>query len=128
MATAPRPRPVVLYVGIEWDQLPPSFTPEARLAIKAGIAAAMAELLALGYDAIWCGVPLDADAAAAALRRALPATPVACVLIGAGLRKTDPVVALFERIVNEVHAACPGAAICFNTTPDDSAAAVRRWV
>ena len=55
-------------------------------------------------------------------------TPVDCVLIGAGLRKTDQVLVLFEQIVNAVRVACPGAALCFNTVPEDSAEAVRRWL
>ena len=42
--------PVVLYVGIEWDQLPDSFAPEVKQRIKAGIAQAMTELRALDVD------------------------------------------------------------------------------
>jgi|JI10StandDraft_1071094.scaffolds.fasta_scaffold01253_12 hypothetical protein len=120
--------PVVLYVGIEWDQLPDSFAPEVKQRIKAGIAQAMTELRALGVDARWCGVPTDPAAAVAQLRAAVAATPIDCVLIGAGLRKTDQVLELFEQLVNAVHAACPAAALCFNTVPEDSADAVRRWL
>lgn len=120
--------PVVVYVGIEWDQLPDTFAPEVKLRIKAGIEAAMRELRELGCDARWCGVPTDPAAAVAMVRAALAAGPIDVVLIGAGLRKTDQVLVLFEGIVNEVHAACPGAAICFNSVPEDSAAAVRRWL
>jgi hypothetical protein len=121
-------RPIVVYVGIEPDRLPDSFTPERRLAIKAGVEGAMAELLALGYDARWCGVATDPDAAIATLRAALADAAVDCVLVGAGLRTTEPALALFERLVNEVRASCPRAAICFNSKPEDSAAAVQRWV
>lgn len=126
--TTAGPTPVVLYVGIEWDQLPDSFAPEVKQRIKAGIAHAMTDLRALGVDARWCGVPTDPTAAVALVRGAVAATPVDCVLIGAGLRKTDQVLVLFEQIVNAVHAACPGAALCFNTVPEDSADAVRRWL
>lgn len=120
------PAPIVVYVGIEWDQLPPSFSDEARRGVKAGVERAMTELRALGYDARWCGVTTEPDAAVASLR-AMLAGPVDCVLIGAGLRKTDEALVLFERLVNEIHTRCPGAALCFNSTPTDSAAAVQRW-
>jgi len=36
--------------------------------------------------------------------------------------------ALFEVVVNVVRKAAPGAAIAFNTRPDDSADAAARWV
>ena len=35
---------------------------------------------------------------------------------------------LFEAVINAVHKAAPGAAIAFNTRPDDSADAAARWV
>jgi hypothetical protein len=35
---------------------------------------------------------------------------------------------LFEKIVNLVHALAPNTRICFNTTPADTAEAVRRWI
>ena len=56
-------RPIVVYIGIEWDQLPDSFSPEAKLKIKAGVEQAMTELLGLGYDTTWCGVGMDPAAA-----------------------------------------------------------------
>ena len=33
-----------------------------------------------------------------------------------------------EAVINAVHRAAPGAAIAFNTRPDDSAAAAARWL
>jgi len=36
--------------------------------------------------------------------------------------------ALFEVVINAVRKAAPGAAIAFNTRPDDSADAAARWV
>jgi hypothetical protein len=35
---------------------------------------------------------------------------------------------LFERLLNLVHARAPGAKICFNSNPGDTAEAVQRWV
>jgi hypothetical protein len=121
-------KPIVVYIGIEWNELPDTFPMDAKLKIKAGIESAMLELLRLGYDATWCGVVTDPVAAVTTVRNALQGREIAGVLIGAGLRKTDNALILFERIVNEVHSQCPRAAICFNSTPDDSAAALQRWV
>ncbi len=35
---------------------------------------------------------------------------------------------MFEAVINAVHRAASGAAIAFNTRPEDSAAAVARWL
>lgn len=118
----------MVYVGIEWSELPPSFSPEAKLQIKAGIEQAVTELRDLGYDVIWCGVGMDPASARSTVRQVLEGRAVDCVLIGAGLRKTDAALTLFEVIVNQAHTSCPGAALCFNSVPGDSAAAVQRWV
>lgn len=60
--------------------------------------------------------------------RALEARPFDCVLIGAGLRAAPDQFLLFEKILNLVHVLAPGAKICFNTTPEDTLDAVRRWL
>jgi hypothetical protein len=51
-----------------------------------------------------------------------------CVVIGAGLRLPPERLLLFEKILNLVHVLAPAARICFNTTPADTAEAVRRWI
>jgi hypothetical protein len=51
-----------------------------------------------------------------------------CVLIGAGVRTTLTQFALFEKMINVVHCHAPQARICFNTGPNDSVAAVKRWL
>ena len=38
------------------------------------------------------------------------------------------VLPLFEKLLNVVHVLAPGAKICFNSSPADSAEAVQRWV
>ena len=52
----------------------------------------------------------------------------ACVLIGAGIRTIQPRFLLFEKLLNVVHERVPGARVCFNTRPDDTAASVQRWI
>jgi hypothetical protein len=49
-------------------------------------------------------------------------------MIGAGLREGRERLVLFEKIINLVHRLAPGAPICFNSTPADSAEAVQRWI
>ena len=45
-------------------------------------------------------------------------------MLGAGLRDSKHLL-LFEKIINVIHADAPGAKICFNSTPADTAEAVR---
>ena len=51
-----------------------------------------------------------------------------CVVIGAGVRLPPRHLALFEVVINAIRKVAPGAAIAFNTRPDDSADAAARWV
>ena len=51
-----------------------------------------------------------------------------CVVIGAGLRLPPRSLVLFEAVINAVHRGAPGAAIAFNTRPEDSADAAARWL
>ncbi|MGP3988636.1 hypothetical protein [Streptomyces sp. 3N207] len=50
------------------------------------------------------------------------------VVIGGGIRKPEPALLFFERVVNLVHRHAPGAAIAFNTSIGDSVEAARRWL
>jgi len=47
---------------------------------------------------------------------------------GGGVRLPPRGLALFEAVINAVHKAAPGAAIAFNTVPQDSADAAARWL
>ena len=64
----------------------------------------------------------------AEIETALRAKSFACVVIGAGLREVPEHLLLFEKIINLVHRFAPHARIAFNTTPADTAEAVRRWL
>ena len=82
---------------------------------------------ALGYDVTSCLIDLG-DTAEAVSAQALKSRDFDCVLIGAGLRQPPERLLLFERIINLIHRLAPNASICFNTTPADTAEAVRRWI
>lgn len=50
------------------------------------------------------------------------------VVIGGGIRKPEPLLPLFEQVVNLVRRHAPKAAIAFNTSGGDSVEAAQRWL
>ncbi|MFE4868652.1 hypothetical protein [Streptomyces sp. NPDC056682] len=50
------------------------------------------------------------------------------VVIGGGIRKPEPALMFFERVVNLVRQHAPGAAFAFNTSGGDSVEAAKRWL
>jgi hypothetical protein len=81
----------------------------------------------LGYDAELCLTDFG-DTAESVLRDKLRERAWDCVLVGAGVRTIAPNFLLFEKLINVIHAGAPQARLCFNTRPDDTAAAVQRWI
>jgi len=59
---------------------------------------------------------------------ALTCKPYACVVVGGGIRKHEPLLHLFEQTANLVRRHAPDAAIAFNSTPEDTAEAALRWL
>ncbi len=86
-----------------------------------------AKLAALGYDPELCLTDFGVTAEKVVKER-LGRKDYACVMIGAGVRTIPRHFLLFEKLVNVVHAHAPRAKICFNTRPDDTEEAVKRWV
>ncbi|WP_165974327.1 hypothetical protein [Nonomuraea deserti] len=80
-----------------------------------------------GIEADYCLVALDRDPEAAIVE-ALTRDDYACVVIGGGIRKHEPLLEFFEKVVNRVRRHAPGAAIAFNDNPDDCADAALRWL
>jgi hypothetical protein len=121
----------ILLVGYDPDAvdfsdpaLPPGMTVEK---IRAGIAAALKQLAARGWEADVGFIRPD-ETAGPTVERLLASTSYDCVVIGAGVRLPPRRVAVFEAVINPVHKAAPDAAIAFNTTPEDSADAAARWL
>ncbi|WP_026791971.1 hypothetical protein [Pleomorphomonas oryzae] len=104
--------------------LPPGFDAEK---IRAGIAIGMSKLRERGWQADECMISPD-DAGRATLEKQLASTNYDCVVIGGGMRLPPKGLVMFEIVVNLVHKAAPGAAIAFNTRPEDTAEAAARWV
>ncbi len=102
--------------------LPPGFNADK---INAGIAVAVDKIKERGWHGDTCMITPD-DAGRAMLEQQLKAAAYDCVVIGGGLRIPPKGLTLFEAVVNIVHKAAPGAAIAFNTRPEDTADAAAR--
>jgi hypothetical protein len=123
--------PRILLVGYDPETvdfsdpaLPPGMTVEK---VNAGIAVAVKQFAERGWEADLCYIRPD-ETAAPAVERQLAEKSYDCVVIGGGVRLPPRRLAIFEAVINAVHKAAPGAAIAFNTRPDDSADAAARWL
>ena len=121
----------ILFVGQEPETvdfsdpaLPPGFNAEK---IHAGIAVALRQMTERGWHADLCLIRPDGTAHST-LERQLVTNVYDCVVIGGGIRIPPKSLLLFEALINVVHKAAPGAAIAFNTQPEDSADAAARWL
>jgi hypothetical protein len=102
--------------------LPPGFDADK---INAGIAVAVVKIQERGWQGDTCMVMPD-ETAGHMIEKQLLSADYDCVVIGGGLRLPPKNLALFERVVNAVHKAAPGATIAFNTRPEDTAEAAAR--
>jgi hypothetical protein len=109
-------------VFADFSQMP-GLTPEL---VRAYIDTQLERVRALGYFVQSCLVDLG-ETAESQVEALLGDQKFDCVVFGAGLH-SPPQMLLFEKILNLVHARAPAAKLCFNTTPADTAEAVRRWV
>lgn len=104
--------------------LPPGMTAEK---IHAGIDVALKQFAERGWEADVCLIQPDETAGPAAERQ-LASKSYDCVVVGGGVRLATGGLALFEVVINAIRKAAPGAAIAFNTRPEDSADAAARWL
>jgi hypothetical protein len=104
--------------------LPPGMTVEK---VHAGIAVALKQFAERGWESDVATIRPD-ESAGPAMERQLRSATYDCVVIGAGVRLPPRHLALFEVVINTIRRVAPGAAIAFNTRPDDSADAAARWV
>src|SRR3546814_20823859 len=121
----------ILFVGQKTETvdfsdpaIPPGFD---AAKINAGIEIAVAAITERGWKADLCMIPPD-ERAGPMLEEQLASARYDCVVIGAGLRLPPKSLSLFERVLNAVHKAAPGAAIAFNTHPEDTAEAAGPWL
>ena len=95
--------------------------------VLAGLRSSEEELTQLGYRVQLCLTDFG-ETAEAVVQRRLAENMFDCILIGAGVRTNPNNFLLFEKLINVVHKHAPQARICFNTLPNDTAAAVKRWL
>ena len=104
--------------------LPPGMTTEK---VHAGIAVALKRFAEHGWESDVSFIRPD-KTAGPTVERQLRSANYDCVVIGGGVRLPPRNLALLEVVINAIRKAAPGAAIAFNTRPDDSADAAARWV
>jgi hypothetical protein len=104
--------------------LPPGMSAEK---VHAGIEVALKQFAARGWEADVGFIRPD-ETAGATVERQLASKRYDCVVVGGGVRLSARHLGIFEAVINAVHRAAPGAAIAFNTRPDDSADAAARWL
>jgi hypothetical protein len=121
----------ILHVGYDPETvdfsdpaLPPGMTAEK---IRAGIAVALRQFADRGWEADVGFIRPD-ETAGPTVERQLASARYDCVVIGAGVRLPPRRLAVFEAVINAVHKAASGAAIAFNTRPEDSADAAARLI
>jgi hypothetical protein len=121
----------VLFIGLQPQTvdfsdpaLPPGLDANK---IQAGIDLAMRLMAERGWNAEDCMFTPD-DAGIGMLNRKLAGGRYDCIVIGGGLRMPPKNLGLFEKVINAVHKAAPGASIAFNEGPDTTPAAVERWI
>lgn len=120
---------VILSLGLHPSAIDYSRHPgldEATLTAR--IEAGRAALREAGFDIVDCQVSADPDEAADTVRERVAANQVGVVMIGAGVRMAPEHTLLFERVVNLLNELVPGIVFCFNTSPETTVDALRRWV
>jgi hypothetical protein len=124
------PNERVMFIGIRPealnpDELPPGLTVEM---VAAGIERGWAAIQAEGIVGEWCGIGTDPDETEAELRRRFAERSFGVVLVGGGIRLLPQNTVLFERIVNVLIDLQPDVRLSFNTGPENSLEALRRWL
>ena len=95
--------------------------------VHAGITVALKQFTERGWESDVGFIRPD-ETAGPTVERQLRSANYDCVVIGGGVRLPPRHLALFEVVIDAIRKAAPGAAIAFNTRPDDSADAAARWV
>ncbi|NNH70241.1 hypothetical protein HLB23_10260 [Nocardia uniformis] len=96
--------------------------------LTARIEAGNAALRDAGFDIVLCLIPAGLDEAEAKVRECLAGGDFRVAMIGAGVRMAPEHTLLFERLLNVITELSPGIRFCFNTSPETTIDAVRRWV
>ena len=121
----------VLVIGLDptlIDFSKPGYAPGMDATkVLAGLKSSEDELTRLGYS-VQTSLTDFGETAEKVVQMQLQQKRFDCILIGAGVRTNPSNLMLFEKLINVVHEHAPQAKLCFNTMPNDTAAAVKRWL
>ena len=112
------------YLDFSAPYFPPGMSGEK---ILAGLNGARDRLLSAGYEA-QIVLTKDEHTVEAQVSDALKNKSYDVIVVGAGIRLLPPLTAQFERLINLLHQKAPTSKFAFNSMPDDSDAAARRWL
>lgn len=87
-----------------------------------------AALQAQGIAGEMCGISKDPDEAENELRTRFAQQPFGLALIGGGIRLLPEHTVLLERIINVLIDLEPNIRLSFNTSPENTLQAIRRWL
>ncbi|WP_024802663.1 hypothetical protein [Nocardia sp. BMG51109] len=119
----------VLSVGLHPSAVDYSRYPQLDEAtLTARIEAGEAALRDAGFDIVTCRLPADPEAAETKVRECVTGRTFRVAMIGAGVRMAPEHTLLFECLVNTLTDLAPGIRFCFNTAPENTIDALRRWV
>jgi hypothetical protein len=111
----------VLILGLDPHSIPGI---DAETA-SAGLSYGLSRFDGTGLVADQCLIPLDETAEPRILDK-LAGRAYDCVVVGGGIRKPEPLLELFEAVVNLIRLHAPGAAIAFNSDGGTSLEAATR--
>jgi hypothetical protein len=120
----------VLSIGIHPRSLDYNTLPDGvdEASLSARIDRGNAALREAGFDVVTCLVDTSPDTAEQLIRDSLADVRFGLAMIGGGIRMIPEHTELFERVVNVLHEVSPGIRLCFNTAPDNTVDALRRWI
>jgi hypothetical protein len=96
--------------------------------VGAALERGQARFAAAGIRSDLCLVGLDPTDATEQITEQLAGQSYACVVIGGGIRKPEPMLEFFEQVINLVRRYAPHAAVAFNTNGENSVEAAQRWL
>jgi hypothetical protein len=119
-----------LAIGLHPRSLDYSALPDGvdEASLTARIAAGNAAVREAGFDLVSCLVDSSPDGAEAAVRKLLKEETFGLAMIGGGVRMMPEHTLLLERLVNLLVEEVPGIRLCFNTSPETTVDALRRWI
>lgn len=129
--SAPLPKDTkVLSIGVHPRALDYSRMPDGidEAALTARVEAGNAALRESGFDVVACLIDTSPDHAEATVREHLDRHAFGLAMIGGGVRMLPENTLLFERLLNVLTEEAPGIRLCFNTAPENTVEALRRWI